>query len=74
MKRRASDLPWTVEGRCLAVPSDADCTRFEPIARFKSEGDAKMFIRAVNDRNGEEARIDRVHTRLKNVNKIVKVD
>jgi hypothetical protein len=65
MKRRASDLPWTVEGRCLAVPSDADCTPFEPIARFKHEGDAKMFMMAVNDRNGEEASIDRVHTCLK---------
>ena len=74
MKRRASDLPWTVEGRYLAVPPDADCTRFEPIARFKSEGDAKMFIRAVNDRNGEEGSIYHVYTRLKNVNKIVKVD
>ena len=74
IRRRARDLPWVVEGRCLPVPSDAQCTPFDPIARFKHEDDAKMFMRAISDRNGEEARIDRVYTRLKNVNRIVKVD
>lgn len=73
MRRRLSDLPYTVEGRCLAVPSDASLRNWEPIARFKNEGDAKMFMRAISDRNGEEAMIDRVHTRLKKVNAIIKV-
>lgn len=71
MRRRISDLPFVVEGRYLAVPSDAEVVKHEPVARFKDERWARAFIRFVNESNAEEAMVDRLHVRLKKVNKVI---
>lgn len=71
IRRRARDLPYVVEGRTLPVPSDADCVPWNPIARFQTEEYARWFMRDMAQYNAESAMIDRVHYRLKNVNKVI---
>jgi hypothetical protein len=61
MRRRASDLPFVIE------VSNGDA--WSPIARFKTEHYARLFMEGARQYSG--AKLDRVHHRLKNVNKIL---
>ncbi len=58
-------LPHVVEGRNLAVPSDAEYVKWEPVAMFKYKLDAESYIKLQGEINGECGLVDQLQVRMK---------